>query len=163
MAYGPDDMHEPFKRGGAYGNDLMTMTGPIGRRRRRTGLKPGQRLADGTIYTGNILLDSLEQTKEGLQSKIDVLQRQLEEVEAQIIEAKGQQSQPEVVGQNDDIDASQAAVALANDNLIPLADVVEALGLDPDQKVTKPHVEEYLRQLDVDDNDSLQLSESGGA
>ena len=68
-----------------YARDLISLNGvdPRGERKR---LKPGDRLADGTIWTGNSKLDGLNRVAADLKAKIVELQNKLQQVEAQILE-----------------------------------------------------------------------------
>lgn len=68
-----------------YARDLISLNGvdPRGERKR---LKPGDRLADGTIWTGNSRLDGLNRVAADLKAKIVELQNKLQGVEAQILE-----------------------------------------------------------------------------
>ena len=68
-----------------YARDLISLSGrdPRGERKR---LKPGDRLADGTIWTGNTRLDGLRRVATDLKTKIVELQNKLQEVEAQILQ-----------------------------------------------------------------------------
>ena len=78
-------IHDPFARGGAYGNDMLTMSGPIGQRKRRQGLVPGvTRLADGTIYQGNTMEQNLIEHIRTLRAEIEAKELMVVEAEAQL-------------------------------------------------------------------------------
>ena len=68
-----------------YGSDLaMTRFGTDARGMERKKLKPGDRLADGTIWSGNTKLDGLKQAVSETKGQIESLQAQLAELEAEI-------------------------------------------------------------------------------
>jgi len=70
-----------------YASDLITLRGgQDARHLERKRLKPGDRLADGTIWTGNSKLDGLKKVSENLQLKIAQLQEQFQKVLEQIQE-----------------------------------------------------------------------------
>jgi outer membrane biosynthesis protein TonB len=68
------------------GIELYASTmGPAGKRVRKR-LKPGDRLADGTIYTGDFQVQNLKARQETLEAQIDALQSELAAIEQQLAE-----------------------------------------------------------------------------
>lgn len=68
-----------------YARDIITLRGgKDARGQERKRLQPGDRLADGTLWTGNTRLDGLKKVAANLKSKIDNLQAELEKVMADI-------------------------------------------------------------------------------
>ncbi len=98
MAGGPLDSNTTAA---GYGS-IMSLKGPTddpSRQRRR--LKPGMRLTDGTIYSGNTRLDAITTEEAAIQAQIDELRGQLarlkqerSELEAEMAPEPVEESKP---------------------------------------------------------------------
>jgi hypothetical protein len=152
MAASNQTLHDPFSRSGAYGNDMLTMSGPIGHRRRRKGLVPGQtKMADGSTYQGPTMIQNLRHKREILEKQFTDIAEKIKGIDAaletyetslRLLEEPPDESEREVI----EIDEEMA------DDDVPFAAFGE-VNAPPGERDNKPKRKRPARKADSTENE----------